>query len=1356
MSRKSLIGSPGSVSIELAEHLDPDETKRVRRQSLFAGAAERIAVGKSHISDLASQLNTNINTGLSNDEVAQKLAEFGPNELQEAKAKPLWRILLEQFNVLNILVLLCGVLSVSGIPDDDPDWIGGGILFGIVFLCVLVGGYMEWSCSKMMASMSDLAAPSCKVIRGGEEVLVDFKQIVPGDIVLLKNGDVIPADCRVLQVSDLMTNEMALTGEPHDIQKTLEPLDPSSPFPSNMVYALTNVVDGSGTALVVKTGMDTEIGKVAQSLLSNGLGLSSVQKTLNTIGFMVTIAVIFLTVGIFLFSFFLRVDDPADPCPSKEDTNCFAAKSFKRAVFAAVGAIPETLQPACMFLLVTGCAQLKKKNAATRSLSTVDTISACSFICSDKTGTLTEGKMTLMRLVPRVRKSVGQSFAFYPTRGFNPMGGIFDAKSLSDDAKQRLDKLTDQEQLGEVLPDFGDPRNASPETKLVRTCMMALHLNSHNTELVREGDSWTVTGNMSEGALVVGAAKARLQGQEFHQRYARDADLEVPFSSSRKMAVTVHKLPQSGSFEGLHFEARHTHLAVVKGAPDVILPALKAALVAQGDSYAADGAAFNAEDRAWFEQENATLAALAYRVLCVAVQPLSASDISQLRGLGSPDERLSEILKGSMLLLGVAGLMDPVRGSAKEAVHLSHKAGIRVAMITGDQQPTAVAIAKELGIIRPGMDEKRSVSECAALGSLSNQLDVDELCNRVVVWSRAQPTDKITIVESLQRQGHTVAMTGDGMNDAGALKKADIGLAMGIAGSDITKQAADIILLDDRFATIVDAVDEGRRIFANIQRMTMYLLCVNVFEIIVLMIASLLGWLYPIEDSQLFFANLITHEFYPWCMVVEAAFRFNMQRPPYSKKSNLIPPLMRNVLMGSVFVLYTLTLLSAQYVGSTMYLGTTDRDRNMGTDSIANFFDSKQFFCLHANTIIEKDGKKELQKDFQPLICSSSKFTIAGWVEYAEYGRAKTLDNKLIECKNKGEGGNEIPDKTNCWANLMQFDRVTGQWLEDTFSLEHSFLKEDLTAHPQFPVKDEDWKNDYIKRCSQLPGLEGVPDDTKIEWKDNLCWLTDAEGKPAWKVKTSAHTEADKKANMKQTTDQAPGSVSQLAAELEVASTAASSLRRLRAGRTTPMHVLLQMRDHASKAHLTKSSARGEDDDDDGDDDDPKEDYDKPALFGKFNSNAWGARQMRTLVLTTMLLSEAFLLLAFSKYDTAVCLLFENITFVLAWVPMIGVYCLYVYISPNVWNLKWCPPDSVSFCISVLLALIFYALLEASKAIYRNMFSKELDREIITASLLADGVLPAFNSPKDAQTRVPNLWVQTAKKLTEDGSLGSV
>lgn len=1255
---RSFSGFPTVVgAVEAAELLDPEETANIKKQSFISGAQERISYCCESPAEVARRLESKLDYGLTPEQVAAKLEEFGPNMLQKTEPKSFLRLLVEQINILNMLVLLAGVLcclqgqEFMRLPNgelfgDEPDYDNANILFAIVGICMFVGGYMEWSCSRVMADVSAMSAPTCKVLRGGQQTSVDASSIVPGDIVLLSLGEVVPADCVVVEVTDLLTNEMPLTGEPHDITKTVRPVDPTSPFPSNMLYAATNVVNGSGVALVVKTGMSTEIGKIAQFLRTEEVGLTSVQRTLNKIGTIITIAMVVLVTCIFCISYFGRINDPADKCPVGKDS-CFLLKSCTRALFYAVGAIPETLQPAAMAILVFGCQQMRRINAATSKLAAVDTLGACSFICSDKTGTLTEGKMTCINLFPRLRGS-GKSFVFYPTRGFDPRGGIYDAEELTEEVKKNYDAMERSGQSPDIIKNFGDAANASQEAKLVRACMTALHLNSYNTKLVMmQGGHYGIEGNMSEGALVVACAKAGMRDDSMHGKYPRNNDCEVPFSSSRKMMATVHALQAGGMFEALTFGDSFSHVAIIKGAPDVMAPRLTRVLKATDDGrFQLDSKELDGADRAWFQEKNGFMSSQALRVLCFAMTPLTPEDVEKLRACDNSDARFDCLLSRPTVLLGLVGLMDPPRESAKSAIAQCKRAGIRVSMITGDQKPTAIAIAKELGIVSGGITVEGAAAECSVLRGIEDQEDaVDDLCKQVVVWARAQPSDKVTIVKSLQRQRHVVAMTGDGVNDAGALRSADIGVAMGIAGTDVAKGASDMVLLDDRFATIVDAVAEGRRIFANIQKMVTYLLCVNVFEVVVITIAMIVGWAVPLEDTQLFQANFITHEFYPWCLILEAAGFFSMMQPPRDRSKPLIPRMTRHVLMISIFFFYSGLMMLSQYIGSHMYVGTVMMEPMLHATSISAFYDkSNKYGCLSVNTQIEDDdepGSFTLEEDVMPLICDMEK------------SRWGSKSKRVMEFAvfNKTDPDDAIHEE--------HFDTWTGEW-GMAFSIHNSFLKDTLLKEDgsigRFDELAPEWDDphNFIEKCND----EGNPDRAG----DYLCWKKCGEV-ACWEEACEVKGGCDL--------------------------------------------------------------------------DNPDEPA-KPTLYKDYNVMAWSCRQMRSVVLLSMVLMEFCMLFGLSKFDFSALEVFSNLSFPLAWIPMLGLLFLYVYLPITTKDLHFAPLDLGGLLVSFAIAFTFYAILEGSKVLHRMWFYQELLEKVTVAEMHSQGMLRAYAGRNEAFRSYPD------------------
>jgi len=1308
--RSTLYGLGRDVTADIIE--DREQGEHLSRLSLAQNAAHRQSVCIQGPVFWAIRLGSDVEKGLASERAAELLKEHGPNVTQKAEAKSILKIFLEQINALNMLVVCGGILCfvqgtfrINGMPfGEKPDYFNGTVLFVIVGVCILVGAYMEWSCSRVMADVSSLSAITCTVIRDGIQKTIPSEDVVPGDLLSLRLGDAIPADCIVVEAAELQTNEIALTGEPYDISKTLEPMDPTSPFPSNLLYASTGVVNGNGKGLVLQTGMNTEIGKIAAMLIEEDVGLTSVQRTLNSIGAFITIIVICLTLGVFGVSYHMRVNDPADPCP-KDDDLCFLQKSIMRSLFAFVGAIPESLQPACTFLLVMGCTTLKDLNAATLKLAAVDTIGACSFICSDKTGTLTEGMMTCMQLCCRVRGELSNlgPFAFYPTQGLNPQGGIFDEVTLTVDARANLDAVHSPMPLAlpsphmapanETLlpPDLGDPENTSAKSRLVRSCMTALFLNSYGTSLVEKEGSYSVNGNMSEGALVVAAAKARISGTEPHTKYERIPKVELPFSSARKMMVTIHKLPQDGRFEAIQFDLSCKYVAIVKGAPDVLLPNLSRVLTTSADgSFRIDEKEAGSADTKWFEAQNECMSEDALRVLCIALRPLTAEEFDRaLKAENDADARAKLFLQGPVLLLGVVGLMDPPRASAQYAIERCHKAGIRVAMITGDQTPTALAVARSLGILPSGGCKESlalRVSECSALKAIQDDpAAIDEICERVVVWSRAQPTDKVTIVESLQRQRHIVAMTGDGVNDAGALKKSDIGLAMGIAGTDVTKNAADIVLLDDHFATIIDAVAEGRRIFGNIQRMSAYMICCNVFDVVVMMAVMMLGWSVPLEASQLFKANFITHMFYPWCMVFQPGDHYSMMHPPRSRDKPLLASLTRKIIVPLIFAAYFILTLSAQYLGAQLYVGTVLRTEQTGTSSINDFYSSDtSYTCLYANTMKENTkhkGAKENAKgnavtisyetDAAPLFCSVRKLTFTGFHVFSQYGRHDKDD----------------PDEA---IHGSRFNWLTGGW-DDMFDLKKSWLAESFHGKIE-NFQDQKWhdKKGWLQKCSEST-LKGKSGEKVSGDSDKLCW-TKCGDLPCWAKAANATKKGAE--NLK-----AQGS------------------------------------SHKS------NKKNGED-----------EPVGKPVLYKKFNVGAWGVRQMRSLYLLTMVLIECMMLYCFASHNFSMPGFGENNAFPIAWVPMMMVLLSYIYLPVYIVDQGFAPLDAFGVLVSLSLVVAYFAAFETAKVIHRSVFDDELEEKTVVAELLSEGQLHAFPSRAEA-------WIKCPKRRPlleglQNGSMG--
>eukprot|EP00746_Dinoflagellata_sp_MGD_P124567 gnl/MRDRNA2_/MRDRNA2_59165_c0_seq1.p1 gnl/MRDRNA2_/MRDRNA2_59165_c0~~gnl/MRDRNA2_/MRDRNA2_59165_c0_seq1.p1 ORF type:complete len:1304 (-),score=294.04 gnl/MRDRNA2_/MRDRNA2_59165_c0_seq1:516-3950(-) len=786
-----------------------------------------------------------------------------------------------------------------------------------------------------------MAAPKCKVIRDGVEIDIDAKDLVPGDLVALLQGDAVPADLRLFEANELSTDEKLLTGESEDQLKILWPEDVDEPFAKNLCFGTTQVVNGKGKGIVIGTGMSTEVGKIAHQLKSaGGDGKTPLQKALNRLGMQIGSLSFCVLIIIIVLAWAVKYRDPTGPA------NPVLALVIVGVAFA-VSSIPEGLPMVVTICLSLGSQDMVRRKAQVRKLPAVETLGSCSVICSDKTGTLTMGSMTAVRMCTFVRPKPGGMdlqeqvdeeanpenmnaalFDFFPVKGFHPNGGIFAHEDLDEGKQKKLIARWEEQQAAntvqkydDIVEDYGDPAGRVKDTcesKAVRGFLLASFLNSYATKL-KKGDEglWLTTGNMSEGAIVTAAAKARFMNDSIHGEYERNSDLEVPFNSSRKMMATIHKLnPKDGpnKFGGLGFKLKgghqnYTHFAVVKGAPDRLVPNIRYMLCDDDGEVNMDATPMSQQEKFAMNAMNTKLSSQALRVLAVCLRPITAADMGILTGMKKADDRLEFLLKGEhkeagerrhsrggavgeLCLSGLVGNMDPPRTGVKEAVETCHHASVRVIMITGDQKITACAVAQSISIIGHGdsLDEKSLV--CSELhnddGSLIPEEKIDAITRRVNVFSRAQPEDKIAIVQSLQKQGFVCAMTGDGVNDAPALKAADIGVAMGITGTEVAKGASDMVLLDDNFCTIVSAVEEGRKIYGNIQKFVCFLLGTNVGEIFYLSLSIILGLPLPIQALQVLFLNLMSDGCPAVAISKEPGDDDIMEKPPRPKKSNIM------------------------------------------------------------------------------------------------------------------------------------------------------------------------------------------------------------------------------------------------------------------------------------------------------------------------------------------------------------------------------------------------------------------------------------------------------------------------------------
>jgi P-type Ca2+ transporter type 2C len=755
--------------------------------------------------EAAAALGTSPSSGLSDEEAARRLTQHGPNELATAVAAAPWRLLLEQFRNVLILILLAAV-GLSLVLGHATEAI---VIAAIVLLAALLGFVQEYRAERAIEALGRMAAPTATALRDGEELDVPARELVPGDVVLLHAGDRAAADGRLVEAVNLQVEESALTGESVPVEKQTAALDGDDDLPlgdrTNMVYAGTAVTYGRGRAVVVATGMQTEFGGIARMLETIERGKTPLQVSLDRVAMVLARAA--LVVVLLVVSLGLVRGQPL------LDMLLFG-------VALAVAVVPEALPAVITISLTLAAQRMVRRNALVRRLPAIETLGSVDVICSDKTGTLTRDEMTVRKVL------AGGELYELSGAGYEP------------DGEFRRD--------GAPI----DPPAAV--THVLRAAVLA-----SDAHLTQDDGRWLVRGDPTEGALVVAAAKAGLERSELERRCPR-VD-EIPFTSESKRMTTLHRTPEGT-------------VAYAKGAPEVVLRSCR----------------LEPEERYALLETARELAGKALRVLAVAKRAHATT------ANGEHD----------MTFLGLIAMIDPPRPEAKQAVDRCRAAGITPVMITGDHPLTAQAIARELGILTVGR---------AVTGAELEAMDDAELgreVERIQVYARVSPQHKLRVVEALQRGGHTVAMTGDGVNDAPALKKAEIGVAMGITGTDVAKEAAAMTLTDDNFASIVAAVEEGRGVFANIKKYLMYLLAANIGEIGLLLGASLLGKPLPLSAVQILYVNLATDGLPALALSVDPAEHDLMRRPPRSRKTGIFTrPVLTLIAVGGAWsALATLTL----------------------------------------------------------------------------------------------------------------------------------------------------------------------------------------------------------------------------------------------------------------------------------------------------------------------------------------------------------------------------------------------------------------------------------------------------------------
>ncbi len=834
---------------------------------------------------VVSRLGSDAARGLTQAEAARRLEEHGQNRLKSAPETPWWRRVLEQFeNFLVIILLVATVISMVEWLLQDPRETNlpyeAIVIFAIVALNALLGYFQEARAERSVRALMELAAPESTVIREGERQRIPAHDIVPGDVVLVEAGDRIPADARVIESANLRTDEAPLTGESVPVPKSSQPIDEEIGLGDrrNMLYSSTVATYGRGRAVIVATGMETEVGRIAGLLEAAERVPTPLQQELDRTGKRLTVVMLGICAVVFLTGL---INAPV------LDLNAILGL-FLFAVALAVAAIPEALPAIVTVGLSLGVRRMSAAHAIVRKLPAVETLGAATVICSDKTGTLTRNEMTVRAI------STADALIEVGGSGYIPDGDFT----------------------------LGGERLAQGSAAHGAVAMMLRAAALANDAVLTHSDGrWQVQGDPTEGALVVAARKFGIAEADL-TRMPRIA--EIPFTSERKRHATVHLDPD-----------RPGELTVfVKGAPEVLFAKCRRLL--EGGRIVP----LDERRRAELSARNDALASEALRTLAIATRTLPVDALGLdaeaiAAGRGGAVEP-PESIEDDLVLLGIAGMIDPPRTEVKAAVATARRAHIRSVMITGDHPATAEAIARELTIYEPGA---RTVTG-NDLRTMSDG-ELDAIVEDVRVFARVDPEHKLRIVESLQRQGHVVAMTGDGINDAPALKAANIGVAMGITGTDVSKEAADMVLTDDNFASIVKAIEEGRAVYDNIQKYLIFLLSTNSGELLTMfggvmlaawlgLISADIGLFLPLLAAQLLWINLVTDGPPALALGVDPKDRDVMNRRPRPRGAGLLltEDWIRLPSVGVVMMVGTIAILDAYYPGGLFTLFATGTEPN--------------------------------------------------------------------------------------------------------------------------------------------------------------------------------------------------------------------------------------------------------------------------------------------------------------------------------------------------------------------------------------------------------------------------------------------
>jgi Ca2+-transporting ATPase len=810
------------------------------------------------------------NNGLTSSEVAKRQVQYGLNQLTEAPRPGFLRLLWEQFN--NFIVMLLIVAAV--VSALLGEWVDASAILTIVLLNAILGIIQERRAEQALAALKKLASPEARVLRDGHHVTVSARELVPGDIVYLEAGNHVPADVRLIEAVNLQVEEAALTGESHPTQKNAAMiLEKNVPLGDrkNTTFMGTLVTYGRGHGVVTGTGMRSQLGLIARMLEGVDQEETPLQKRLDQLGrtlgwgALVVCAIVFIVAIIENTNLGLLTAAGGGFLVYLKAAKTELVDFFIVAVSLAIAAVPEGLPAVVTISLALGMREMIRRHALIRRLSSVETLGSATVICSDKTGTLTQNEMTVTRVW------VDGEFINVTGSGYSRQGGF---------------------QVGSKAIDL----HKYPG---IETALWVGALNNDAQLEVVEGDdlSYRIVGDPTEGALLIAAAKADAYHVDLHKAYPRQD--EVPFDSKRKRMVTIHDITKPDPGDVSPFKdckLRGWDVIAVKGAPDLILDLCTSYQTMEDKSQP-----MNAAIRQRVLDANDAMTEAALRVLGLAYRVVEEAPRAESVAV--------EILEKDLVFVGLVGMIDPPRSEVKNSLEKAAHAGIRTIMITGDYPNTARAVAQEIGLLRPG----HAVLTGADLDRMSDDILKNEI-EQVDVFARVSPEHKMRIVDALQANGEVVAMTGDGVNDAPAIKRANIGVAMGITGTDVAKETADMVLTDDNYASIVGAVEQGRVIYSNIRKFVYYLLSCNIAEILIIFLGTLITKNSPLTAIQLLWLNLVTDGAPALALGTEKGDPDIMSQPPRPPREPIINRFMQVGILTQTIAITSVTL-AAYFIG---------------------------------------------------------------------------------------------------------------------------------------------------------------------------------------------------------------------------------------------------------------------------------------------------------------------------------------------------------------------------------------------------------------------------------------------------------